>query len=652
MNKRRIWAVMLCVIGLMSCAPAAWAQGMIRVACISNMAEMSDLALYVTGGDVYIRAEDAQQLSGFKAGGQAEFFRAGLRVDITSGLVIDNTYWLPLEDTLRRLKTQVDQVGGGLVFTGRKTLPQELFAKTDRYMDNREAFNLVSGNRVLIAGGVLASMYHRLTSFSLAQTLTGAYDRKMYADLLGDILRLKEEHPMLKPFKQSTDITKILTKLKAAEFGLENPKDEDWMRLYAEGKIGDAGMVMVAYGNVMDPVSYLMKRTGSEETLKGLDVHSQLKLMDDIRSMIACEELAANMLLLTYAQDALPSGVSIGDYVPDAAVDAIDDVRTFVQDMDHVDALIEVLQEEAELALFSTVHELVNKAAMGKTPKLAGNAPKLAAKAMGKAIDAAMPDAASGMDYMEKLLYLSRLQEKLPALYDVYRGSTLSVVNAKYTTMLYLRIMQTAYELCVEEGVIEADEAFMQDMDDALAALASVSDAELRRGDVVNDRIDVQALIPIESGSLDVIPQLREYAEKQGATNAVLCDLDFDGEPELVTSSHVGVHMGFSCEIVDVEDGELLVSYEGYNIPLGDSLRLYRRADGTLVWFEVFEEAYQGEFVRRVSRLTYDADSGVMQEDETNEGLEEIRAVNMVLYSFPDQWIEAVEDYQTLEAAH
>ena len=644
MNKGKCLVALFCVVCLLNYIPTAWAQeaaqGIIRIACISNLSEMSDIQLYITNGDVYIRAEDAALLSGFQLTGQTQFSRADLSVAISSGLVFNNTYWLPLEDTLRRLKTEVDQLGGGLVFTGSKTLPQELFSLADQYMDNREVFNLISNENVLVTSGVLASLYHRLTTFSIAQSLTGEYDRKMYADLISKILKLNEDSTLLNTLSESVDISKKLTKLKAAEFGLENPTDDDWMRLYAEGKISDAGMVVSVYGDVMDPVSYFLKQAGSEYTLEGLDVCSQIELLSNIRNMINCEEFAANMLLLTYAQDALPSGMSIRDYIPNAAMDAVDDVRTFVKEMDHVNMLLEVLEEEAEHVVFSTLYEIVNdKIAIGKVPKLA-------AKAMGKAIDKAMPDIKSGMDYIEKVYYLSLIQEKLPALYDVYRASTLSAVNAKYTVILYLRIMQVAYELCIENGITQADNVFIQNMENALTKFASISDAELAKGNITNDKIDVHALIPIDKGSPDLIPQLREYAENCGAMNAVLCDLDFDGEPELLASTDVG-HVGFWCEVVDIEDDGLHLSQ--YTVPLGDGLRLCRQENGKPVWIDVFDEAFQGEFVWRASILSYNPEDGVMLKEEVDTWIEDIRTVNMFEYSFPDEWINAVNDYQTLE---
>lgn len=94
-------------------------------------------------------------------------------------------------------------------------------------------------------------------------------------------------------------------------------------------------------------------------------------------------------------------------------------------------------------------------------------------------------------------------------------------------------------------------------------------------------------------------------------TNFALCDLDFDGNMEVIISDMAELG-GWICDIYTLR-GERLEYVTSTKLPLGESLMLKLKHDGTPCWFIYDEEAWQGYCITEIRALHFTPEDGCME---------------------------------------
>lgn len=94
-------------------------------------------------------------------------------------------------------------------------------------------------------------------------------------------------------------------------------------------------------------------------------------------------------------------------------------------------------------------------------------------------------------------------------------------------------------------------------------------------------------------------------------TNFALCDLDFDGNMEVIISD-MAEHSGWICDIYTLKDGQL-EHITSTKLPLGESLMLKVKHDGTPCWFILDEEAWQGYSITEIRALHFTPEEGCVE---------------------------------------
>ena len=198
------------------------------------------------------------------------------------------------------------------------------------------------------------------------------------------------------------------------------------------------------------------------------------------------------MLGFTYTQEALDAREIQPLYAPAEAIAAIRRILTYAQETDKTEVVLQALRDEAANVLVGTGESLVyNLIARGPTPRIA-------AYILGEVNEALFPEIAMAMDGVEAYGYLAELQSYLPSLYAMYRESPYTAINAKYTTLFYLRIVQLAFEKCVDAGIIEAgDYDFSATLEDAILEIAAIDDDDILPKSFTNDQIEADTLLSI-----------------------------------------------------------------------------------------------------------------------------------------------------------
>lgn len=488
-------------------ASAQNTEGVYTVGCLSNLLNQTSLQVYVVGKRAFMRCGDAASLSGYTLlhtdNEGAVFSRAGSKVSQNQILVHDSDVWVQIDDTMNKLRTKVTQEGSILAFHAQEHTRQDLFNLTDVYMEEGQ-YNLSENtNALLTVAGDLATLYNRLEGLQFYETMTGVYDVRKYNQVLKLIIDSSGSPDIVNLFTETNTIGKNLKTLQNYEFG--SLSSDEMMELYRQGQIGDAGMVISIYNDLVDPVSYFIKNVINDEfSIGGLDLSAQLELYQNISAILSCNELYTNMVLYTFSKEDYQKAIkgvklslqelmggSYGPfpdcYLPGTAGRAIEQVERFAKSIDYTKLLEEVAKQEIGTVGIETALNLLKT----KNPySILVSMQKLFNKYV-------FSDTVDTIDYMESYKYLVRLQKGLPELYRRYKNCDDTAINAKYCTLLYMRICQTAYEESINKGLVEAGVHNLgKQISEDMKKVIAISDSDLL-GFEGNNRIDTQELLSI-----------------------------------------------------------------------------------------------------------------------------------------------------------
>ena len=465
----------------------------ITLECASNLARITNVDLCVQTDQVWIRAEDAASLSGFSASagssGACIFTRGPLRIVQQQCRAYQDDLWVALEEGL-------------LLFQGREHTSYELFAITDKTIGkgqyNLSEFNDLDQFEWLTR---LASLYNRLVKLKFFESVLGIYDIEQYRNALKMVINPGKSGELFALLKEMDSTAKELNTLLEFEHG--KLSEEELMDLYCQGELGDWGAVISMYKNFSNPVDYFLKKAiGEQYSVSGLGWADQLALYQNINAFLNCEQLYSNMINYAYSGEAYKTatkGVSLPwdetmdgtdqfpeRFLPSTAQLAVKDMRKFFETVRYEDLLVQVIRKEIETVTVETLVDYLEKELMFPSRILVS---------MQKLINEVLfQDVTDLIDYMETFLYLCNLQKGLPGLYERYRACDATAINAKYTALLYLRIAQAAYEVCVKKGVIQDEYNGSEVIGDAMAEIIAVRDGDLIAFSP-NERLDISMLL-------------------------------------------------------------------------------------------------------------------------------------------------------------
>ena len=455
----------------------AEAERIIMLPCASNMCDDWLVEVYVDERQGFISEDAAARFSGFTyLGGStttAYYERAGEEVAVPVAAEYEGRRWVALEWALYLLHTKVLVTEQGLVFDALKTTPHEVFAITDHYMGDGGRYNLMEEDDAIIDFGFnLSRLYHQITQMRLV-----GYDKAYYEELLRELLDIDGNTELVQLLLDADKVAERLEYLQGV--GLEE---------------SDLLKTLDILGKLLDPVKTISNELCDMEgiSISGLGFFEQVRLYAQIDAMMNLSSFGENMLGFTYTQEALDAHEVRPLYAPAEAITAIRRILTYAQETDETERVLQVLRDEARNVVAGTGESFVyNLIAQGPTPRIA-------AYILGEVNAALFPEITMAMDGVEAYGYLAELQSYLPSLYAMYRKSPYTAINAKYTTLFYLRIVQLALEKCAETGIIEAENyVFSETLEDAILELAAIDDDDIMPKSFTNDQIEADTLLSI-----------------------------------------------------------------------------------------------------------------------------------------------------------
>ena len=511
-------------------------DGIYTTSCISNLTDITSIDLYIQNSLVFIKTRDAALLSGYSLEsnqpGNVVFSRDGniIKEELYSSYQGD--LWVEIEDTMNNLTTHVQQEKGLLIFLARENTANDLYSITDKYM-TQDIYSLSDNSNIMLdALSVAASIYNRLVRQQFLETITGKYDSERYYDVLKMSINSSSNSDFVSLFKNGNKIAKQLGTLQEFQYG--KMSEDELMDLYRRGEIGDWGTVIATYKSITSPVDYILKKlTGNRYSVSGLDITSQIDLYQTVSALIDCEKLYSNMITYTFSEDAYKTatkGVKLTNeekrkgwfatfpdcYLPSAAKSGIEEIKRFSKVVKYEDLLAEVARKELGTVTIETLSSYLNSQVKNPYGILI-SLQKLVNEALfKKTVDL--------IDYMETYNYLANLQKGLPGLYKRYRECDKTAINAKYTTLLYLRLVQAAYDDCVEKGIVKPEKRNVSEiMSEAMQSVISIRDSDLEPF-VPDNRINTIDIVrySIKEGiettdepTLSIAPTLSETPEPE-----------------------------------------------------------------------------------------------------------------------------------------
>lgn len=489
--KYRFISLLLALILL--CPAACASEGaFFTVHCYSNVIDDSVIELYIENQQAYISVPDAARLSAFTVKSQSAnavtFVRGNTRVSISIGRFVEGKAYMPLESTLDELQVRAENWGSGVVFTAFGYGTDTLFALTDKYMDVCAQYDLLTdGDGFLRFTGLVGTVYKRLTGFKLLGSLMGWYDEDQFAAALAEILKLQGSTQMMKEMVSLSKTSSMLKKF------YEAAPASDLHDLYETLKIHDL---------LSDPFAGLIEET-TKLKFKGLSLYDQIAFFGQMTAISTCSNLGMNMIRYTYDQDML--GSSRKNYLPGKAEKAVQQLLDMWNSARYQKEITNVYLEELEYIATETLEGAFTAQIDSLFAK---SYVSLAAKVTGFLIKTLSPATTDAIDFAEQYMYLAALQEPLPKLYQRYRKNDAAAINAKYTAIMSLRIIQSAYELSVKKGGIKDTFDLPDLMQEGIDALLLVDDASLISKTVKNDKIDTVMLSGVSHGTQGKLWQL------------------------------------------------------------------------------------------------------------------------------------------------
>jgi len=476
----------LCILSIllviMFCSVALAEYEYVKIPYRSNLQKemsMIELCIDTDRNMAYMHAQDAARISGYTLAnvfGHMIHFSRGEENSTISGLVMsDGTYWLPVEFGMAALDTQVMQVGNTLIFESRGQTIDRMFESADRCMDICRAM-MGEESKAEDMAGIVASIYNRAVNFELLGTLLGTYDREIYQKLYSNMLNITNDKDLTQRLMDS-----------GKEIGRYSFMKELDPELW--------GDFFTIYGIATNPAGSLVKEiTGTPAG--GIDVFSQYKLYSYLESLYMMPELSQNMILYTYSDSAL-SGKGYSQYLPNKAKYVVDNMIRSFSSTDGNQASINIILEEIEMIGLKTSEKEIERQIEIWT-KDESKKMQIAAKATDAVLKAVFPKMETNMGFAEEWYYLSNIQKYLPALYNQYRKSDSTAINAKYTALLTLRLLQVAYQKSIDAKVIDRAEFNLEEQFDSLfVELASFSDEILTSHKIKNRNLDYDKLLGI-----------------------------------------------------------------------------------------------------------------------------------------------------------
>lgn len=189
-----------------------------------------------------------------------------------------------------------------------------------------------------------------------------------------------------------------------------------------------------------------------------------------------------------------------------------------------------------------------------------------------------------------------------------------------------LRLYDVQISLFRNEGNTEAatdlswSRAYFYQRTDIISAYTPTLSARLSETDDIMTTSSVTATAIQSDSALNLTEAnaIRLYADfmnssAQPYTHAVICDLDFDGVPEVVAQHYSG-RWGDDCHVLDIVNNTIVVS-ELNEMSFGGwydaGIDLICLPDGEIRWIAVYAFAAQGQLVEGMWQLHYNVDSGV-----------------------------------------
>ncbi len=543
MRKMKLISLLLaiCVVAsnfIVFADPANETYGTINVACISDLAPTTVVRLLVGKGDkLYISMEDAEAVSGFESNAtdvsekgvtpsEVSFIRSLDDLYKCSDIVLyDSTLWVPLNETMCRLNTNISVLDGVLTFDGAAASAREMYNVIQSSVFGsaslKQGFSVVDNfginEKDLIINTIGVTFVDAFLNWSLPGrgwgVLTGivsagkyTYSTQFYEEIINGMLEINPDwssvgeimqsdpQGQLNKIKKSIDglntVTEGLTLWLASEYDdvdvtqLDNFED---IALYLDNMshsnlASDAHGVTKRIKEYMDPLGTAIKeKTGW--SVKGLDIDSQFKLLLSAGKMANATAASANVVLNTFYFD--------GKF--DADVSYCKEVEACAENLHEYfygNKYIQFLKRDAGMVLSETLKNKAKNGVLSNVTALEMEFGTLLARtatrlAVGKDQYAEMK---ATIDFVNREVPMINLQTLAQDQFTrnwgrFFAGDRNAAVNAKYSAMFYTGVFIQACKKAKEAGIMTAadSENRITAAKEVYTLLAAIDDVEISR---------------------------------------------------------------------------------------------------------------------------------------------------------------------------
>lgn len=487
------------------------------VKCYSNLSNINEMEILKCGEDSYISEEDLATVSGFISTGIMSFARKGTKgehafvdtnhVKIEDAIDYEGKMWAPLESSCEKLQTQVSVIGDYLVFNGKETTPEELISMTDDWLLGSSFAEIIDthnwkGNLGLFGAFMIDVA---LDWKEVGKRIFGIHKKEIYKEIFADLV--SNESASYGGLESAQKLNKALNTMSsyllATEYDMA-PADVCNL-MYKLGIADDAAVtykVTEGVKTVLDPLDTLYSEVVKSDLFKGsvlkdvkldgLDIITQLELYSNLDAIINSTETSANMIKYTFYS---PGNGKLVGGLNSEEKNEITKIVDYHNTTDYYKGIALAFSEEVETvagetigATFSDVlFDLLTDSDIGF--RLAVKAYQLALKTLfDEYLDKAFGfKPTKGADYVENARVLNDLQSLTIQLYNEYRCTPDTAINAKYASIFYLKCaaLNDKYLATTEDNGMESGLYYGY-----ISDLISVSDYDLTNK-VKNEKVVV-----------------------------------------------------------------------------------------------------------------------------------------------------------------
>lgn len=476
--KKILISLLLILICLSPLPVFAESVSYVRINCGGNLFEAFSAKMAILNNELFICANDAAKVSGYELieinDNEVVYYRSNENVKIKTKSFEDVDY-VKFIEAMNALNVEVIQFDKAFYLRGLECTKNELYQLTDRIIQGFK-FKVADTNDDTSKRGIRGAIMYDLIIKG------GLFNPKTYTDYYGDTYKSLFKGFIEGDTSHAYLLSKDSDKISKAFSNLEKIDGED----------NTITAISTIFKCISDPADTLLNEVilKSESSLKlgGLNISSQIKILDNIRAIALCNENNADMIKYVFEDRTINE-----EYISQSFMNVVNDFKKVNNRGSKIDYYNYFIKEEADTIINETLKATASESLKTLIPGYKTY------KICSWVIDF-IADEYLGFsdieDFVKKEKCISELQAGLYSIYNTYRSDKSKLVNTKYTAMMYAMCQRLWFDaLSKTDGSVKNDYDYIyEDIEKTIGQLINIPNRDLtfvaNNKKVHNERLD------------------------------------------------------------------------------------------------------------------------------------------------------------------